>query len=705
MNPVTPKDLENSIRQAAGTWSHDEFVEYLNTTKLTKQERALAVQDFKEGESMLREFCKQECYNCSIHVLENLPYSTCQTLVQSHNQKRKKRQKVKKKQANWVHLNKKLRNKKLRNKLRGGKKDDDFDLDELDDDLDDEFEDARPLVGKLKKMCSLCDNPLDQASAGVRFLAHEVQNDDEKHEFHLECLRQYCKDTKRCMCPHSTCNEPVAVPEPTPHSSEHPTIIQDCPQWDEKKRCVMGPVKDYEHLTKKTCIPQKNVIGYGPHALSDGQCYDQEKLREWVGTKAKPGKMTSPYIRNHTFTSGNTKKGESNDLELIRGPMLENELRVQKNMVHEISTTFVSNIREWKVGNETNEAVMSTKTKKDVESSLVTAGKEVLTHGAAGVVGAATATLGAMALSIAAAPAIAVGGAILGVLAINKKFRDFLINSGIDLAIWIVKDPKTALMFLTIVKIFLKSACKDMAKLLQLQTFERTSTAGYYMGGASSYLNTFMEGGEIAIPSIIRGLAHGEGWKKVWKSGGNLAVTAVASIVPGGALVQAGVSTLVGGLVDCAEEAAQAGIELCTYRKDIEKGTELVGDILKMVLDPIKCMKTHGVARFTSCGDLITSPYACKGRRECLYTPVIGVNPASCEPKSCTVRHKELNSSGTEEAYNENKKFCELGDTCVLSGTKSRPACKTNIGGCSTWEMLSNPAGCAVKKAAARAIK
>jgi hypothetical protein len=209
-----------------------------------------------------------------------------------------------------------------------------------------------------------------------------------------------------------------------------------------------------------------------------------------------------------------------------------------------------------------------------------------------------------------------------------------------------------------------------------MQTFEKTSTAGYYLGGASDYLNTFMEGGEIAIPSIVRGLTHGEGWKKLWKSGGKLAVTAVASLVPGGGLVQAGVSTLVGGLVDCAEEASSAGIELACYKKDIEKGVELVGDILKMVLDPVKCMNTHGVVRFTSCGDLATAPaYACKARKECVYIPSKDDDEVFfCEDKPCSVRHREL--SYGKDAHKKNKTFCEAGNVCTLTGTQSRPKCE-----------------------------
>ena len=386
--------------------------------------------------------------------------------------------------------------------------------------------------------------------------------------------------------------------ESTPHSPSPsgkqvpgPDTIQQCPQWDTKKNCVTDGFK------KDACLKEEDVIGYGRSKLSDGQCYSQKNMRQWI-QKNRKSPVTGQVFTNH-------------DLKIIKSPMKEDEKVVVQSLTSAVLKQFTAGLVAWQ---------QSTKTMAAATSSEVKTQAAKMGIGAA--VGAAVAFF-----TPAGALAGAIGGAAMG----WEWLRNHMISKGIDLVLWVVKSPKTAMMFLFITKQFIKAACKEAAKFFAVEQYKRKSKFKQYMGSAKGMLGTIVEGGNISVGSLMRAATSGETWKTIWKNGGDFCATAVASAIPGGALVKSGASMIVSGCVNCAEEASRTGIELAAYQKDIQTGTRYVGDILKLVLNPKQCMEENGLMHYASCGELVLNERACRGADECRYTARVGTQPAKCE--------------------------------------------------------------------------
>jgi len=372
-----------------------------------------------------------------------------------------------------------------------------------------------------------------------------------------------------------------------------PQIIHQCPTWDTKKNCVTNGFKNDK------CVLEENVIGYGRSQLSDGQCYSQKDLQEWVKNHKE-----SP-VTSQAYTNG--------DLKIIKSPMKEDEKVVVQSLTSTVLKQFTVGLVAWK---------QSTKTMADATSSDVKTQAAKMGIGAA--VGAAAAAF--------FTPVGAIVGAIGGAAMAFDWLRNHMISKGIDLVVWIVKNPKTAMMFLFIVKQFIKAACKEAAKTFSYDTYARNSKFQQYVGSAKGMLGTIAEGGNMSMGTLMRAATSGETWKSIWRNGGDFCATAVASAIPGGALVKSGASMIVNGCVGCAEEASRTGIELAAYQKDIKTGTRYVGDILTLVLNPRQCMMDNGLVQYASCGELVFNERACRDATECRYTAPVGRTiPSKCE--------------------------------------------------------------------------
>lgn len=388
----------------------------------------------------------------------------------------------------------------------------------------------------------------------------------------------------------------------TPRSNRNPKIrkIQDCPNWDSEKKCVTD---------EDTCLDELDVIGYG-HAgsnLSTEQCYSQTKLRKWV--------EENPEERKTTFTD--------QDLDIIKGPMKDDETLVVHSLTSAMVRRYSAEIEKWQ--HNTKMMAMTSSNEKGTLMSKIK--KQTLKTGLVTAAGYASLAL--------LNPAFAMYGAGMGALASFDWIRQNVMSKGIDLVVWIVKSPKTAMMFLFIAKQFIKAACKEAAIIFSRAQYERKDKLSQYASYASGVLGVFTEAGEISMGSLMRAATSGETWKALWNSCGDLCISAVASVIPGGALVQSGAGMIVRACVNCAEEAARTGVELAAYQKDIKTGMRYVGDILKLVLNPDKCMRENGLISYATCDELTYDENGCRKAEECKYTPQDGTIPPKCEEMTC----------------------------------------------------------------------
>ena len=645
---VTPIIFERNLRTVCGTWTIDEYIAYLKTTNLSQKECKKAIKNFKEGEQMLRDMCEAECYGCSYDLLKCMSISSCRSIVENYNNLQGGAgNKIPLKRKNATSGSVVLVEEAKKKKDEQEKK-----AQEMIDKASGTF-----VTSKKKKKaklhwkgqsCPICMEPFtvwkkeNNDERVVRAHPNLKKGDEHQCYFHKKCLMTWLqnKEGEKRTCP--KCGKmsqyhPDKMKKNVAGIVKKISTIYDCPEWNDDIKCVQD--FDYEGSNDPDsikCIPDKEVLGYGKHELSDQHCYRQKKLKKWVDD----GKNYSPALgASHQFTN--------DDLQLIKGKMLEQEQNVILSMVNNVLGRFLSGIEEWKVNVKNKVRMTASDLKMEAAKATVGAATGVA---AAAWFGATVATGGATLL---------VGG-VMGAAASFGWLRNKVIKAGIDLGIWIVKDPKTAMMFMMVVKMGLKSMCKEMAKATQRATFERKSTSGYYADKAKGVLGTMTEGLEISAGGIMRACLDGEKWKQVWANGGDLAASAVASVVPGGTFVKGAASFVVGGIVGAAEEATKTGIELAAYQQDISKGTELVMDILQMILDPVKCMQQHGIVKYTSCGQLQLDERACRGAPECRFIPGGNSQTSRCEEQPCEDR--------------ESKDLCERGGKCVFKANKCRTA-------------------------------
>lgn len=391
-----------------------------------------------------------------------------------------------------------------------------------------------------------------------------------------------------------------------------------------RKICGTWTRDEFESRLKRGNVPEHELrrdmhnFGVGEDLLRkscEAECYPCgiDVITHFTGgarsnhtrSRRRTGRRTGRRTRKakHSATSG----------------MKDEEKVVISNMVTQMINAFKRHIKDWKHSME--EAAKHTST-----STKVAVGKAAV--GASVMAGVGVATLG-----VAAVPAMA----IMGAIGSFSKVRSAVMRKGIDLIEWIIKDPRTAMMFLFIAKGFIRSACRESAKMFALETYERESRMGRLGSGVKDFANTVVEGVQMTGGSIVRAAVTGEAWKGLWKSAGTVATTAMVSVgaVVGAPAMAVGIGTaIVGGLVNAAEEASRFGLEMAAYQKDMETGMGYVGDILFMLVDPKRCMEEHGVVKFTSCSELSMAPQQCE-RGGCKYTDGgDGVAP-TCEDAPC----------------------------------------------------------------------
>ena len=126
------------------------------------------------------------------------------------------------------------------------------------------------------------------------------------------------------------------------------------------------------------------------------------------------------------------------------------------------------------------------------------------------------------------------------------------------------------------------------------------------------------------------------------------------------------------------------GIELACYQADIQKGTRLVGEILQMVLNPMKCMQQHGIVKYSSCGSLSMDKFGCEAAPECEWFAKSNSSESSCEPKSCEDRQmivdkEAIQKDGEDPHEKQNRRNCERLNDCTYYKPRSKqgkPTCK-----------------------------
>lgn len=616
---VSSSDFEYNLKAVCGTWTLEDFKKYLDTTNFSKQERKEAIKNFREGEEMLSNFCKKECYGCSYDLLKCMSVGSCKRMVEQHN---------------------------LR--LSGGRKN-------LEKDIEKQIEKAAfetPLAEKNKKLywlgkkCPVCQKQFkkvrekDLRESGEQVIkAHPNLQDGDPNQcyFHYNCLwEKWLKDKpeNERFCP--VCQK-ISSYNPDKTKINPSGIVKrisslyDCPQYNDEKKCV----EDFNYKKpneKLGCVSENDLIGIGKYELSDKQCYSKKKLNEWVNN----GNSVSPI----------TKRNFSNeDLQIIKGKMLEKEQTCILSMVHNVLGRFLISIGDWQTNTLNKEKMTSSSLK---------------TKAAGAAVGAASGAYAGFGGFLASLGVGATGGFVLGLvagtIAATSWLREKIVKGAIDLGVWIIKDPKSAMMFMMVVKMTIKAMCKEMAKVTQRALYERKTKMGLVAETAKGYVNTLMESGEISVGSILRSVCHGETWKSIWKNGGDFASTCVASVIPGGTALKGVATGIIGGLVGAAEEATRHGIEFAAYEKDIKKGSELVMDILNMLLNPEKCMQEHGIVKYTSCGQLQFDKRACLGAPECRFIPQKGSQTQMCIEIPCDER--------------ESEEQCVKGNDCVYKANK-----------------------------------
>jgi hypothetical protein len=620
METVTPSGLEKKLRRVCGTWTLKEFVAYLKTTNLTKTDCIKAIDNFKHGEKLLSEMCQTECYGCSYHVLEHMKLSSCQRVVKQYNEE-------------------------FFMELQGGGK-----KTALDRALRKQKEKAKDCKGD--SCCPICrtDAKENNKIKGPAIPLHTT-NKGCKLLYHRECIMEWISKSGSYACP--TCKQTITNEMALPPITKDNSIdtIEDCPEYDEKTQ----QVHDTDLMTGKqlaTYVDTKDVLGYGRHELSDKHCYSQKKLRKFVESHAVEAK----------------KRFTKDDLELIKGPMLEDEQTVVMSLTQRVVAYFTTKLEEWQD---------SLKTKAKAARPLTSYKTELI----AGVAG--------MALAFATGGMSVLVGGVVGVLAANKAVRDFVMEKSINLTVWIIKDPKTSMMFLMMIKVFIRSCCREMARVMMQSSYEAETKTQSLVGSIKNTLGNVKDG--FSMSAISKAVLNGDNWKRMWDDGGQYVATGIATAIagPAGGLAASGIKALVSGAIDCAKEASQMGIELACYQSDIQKGTRMVGEILQMVLNPAQCMQQHGIVKYSSCGSLSMDEFGCNAAPECeWFAKSDSSETSSCEPKSCEDRQmivdkEAIRKDGKDPHEKQNRRNCEHLNDCTYYTPRSKqgkPTCKVNTG-------------------------
>ena len=291
------------------------------------------------------------------------------------------------------------------------------------------------------------------------------------------------------------------------------------------------------------------------------------------------GSHTTPH--KVSIESKNFKAITSNDLKLIKGPMLEDEQVVVMSLVQRVMAYFTNKLEAWQDDVQTK----GKHAKPIAEQSFK---KELL----GGVIGVAVAyATGGMSLLVTG---------IVGVALANDALRNFVMKQAVNLTLWIIKDPKTSMMFLMMAKVFLRSCCKEMARVMLQSSYEAETNTQSFVGSVKNTLGNMKDG--FSMAALSRTVLNGDNWKRMWEDGGQYVATGIATAIagPAGGLAASGIKALVGGAIDCAKEASQMGIELAAYQSDIQKGTRLVAEIMQMVLNPVAVAYSETV-RLAAC--------------------------------------------------------------------------------------------------------
>jgi len=436
-----------------------------------------------------------------------------------------------------------------------------------------------------------------------------------------------------------------------------PNTIQDCPQYDEEMSCVLR----YHKGNIKKCMNEEDVIGYGKSQLSDGQCYLHDEIRK----------------RNPTYSSVTGEPYTKSDIAIIKSKMTEDEKIVVTAIVSKLMKQFYHQLKQW--------AYDAAQSAKNAAFTAYTASSAMKTLGGFTAAGVATFLSGKGAFA-------AVGAGLFGGLIANDYMRSLMIKKGISLVTWIVSSPKTALMFLFIVKRFMKAGCREAAKLFGRANYLKQTNFQGYMGSAKELMKTIAAGGTVSAGTITRAVTNGDTWKMIWKQGGNFAATAIAGAVPGGTFVKAGLGMVIGGMVDCAEEASRTGIELAAYQKDLSTGMQYIGDMLNMILNPEKCMLANGTIHFTSCGELSLDQRGCEAVPEhCVFIPAS--NPAVIKKMKAAgldpdvLNHPDDPAPGGTTPAKDDERYKEY----FLEGKTRMSECKERE--CKTYNELTCPKG------------
>ena len=398
-----------------------------------------------------------------------------------------------------------------------------------------------------------------------------------------------------------------------------PRYIEECRNYDKDTGCVRDQ--------NNHCINEKDVFGFGDTAISDGYCYNAKD----DGNEAL---QTSPYTGKPLTEA---------DRQIMKNPMTKEQAVVEKTCMQQIMSKFTTNLdnfqkdqqRKW----EEKEKMPKANKKSTKQNMLEKAGWTAAGAAAA----AATGGLGFLAY-----------GAAAGLFASFDAVRKFVTTTGVSIAVWVIKNPRTALLMLYIVKAFMRRCCREFAVRFGYAQYKRESKMSQITGAVSGFVGDTLD---MSGGTIIRAVTRGEGWKKLWKSGGKFLAEGAASLIPGGMLVKSGASLLVGSIVDAAEEATQLSLEVVAFQKDLDTGMTYIGDIIEMLLNPARCVRST-VVKYSSCAEMATDPRQCMMAPECKF--IEGPNPArnvcremacseypaeSC-PKTCSVKNGKCQPRG-----------------------------------------------------------
>ena len=329
-------------------------------------------------------------------------------------------------------------------------------------------------------------------------------------------------------------------------TAETPNWPAECPlNYDARLGCVVDPVIG-------ECIPPQEIAGDVTGAqFSDGYCYNSARLQMHARAQHAAGAKNLNLPSGRTFTRADLDKLDKTRLATY----------CHQTLLHSISSAVAGRVDA--TSREQDQAYEAFLEHLRAENVPKAEENRVWAMFKSGV---STATKLAT-------------GALRALMDVGK----WLAGKALSLGTFIASNPRMARMFLIVVKGLVGVFCQRMAIML--------GKAKYKYKGMMTQMGEALTG-DLASAAADQGIASffsGAGIKKLVSGVGSVA-SAIAGEIPGLSAVVAGVSAVVDIVAEPATEAMKFAAELALYQKDMNASFASVLDLMRMVVNPLKCM-------------------------------------------------------------------------------------------------------------------